>query len=190
MFLFDVETLGTESKSVILSMAAIYFNPEEKPNFQQLLDSAFFVKFNSKEQIQVYNRTVSQSTLDWWAAQPTETKDVSFKPKADDLSAVDGIQKFHDWIKSFSDYDKSTVWARGNLDQLVLHSLENDVKVETLFPFWQWRDVRTAVDILTGSSRGYCAVNYPGFDVRTVVKHNPIHDCAYDAMMLMYGESQ
>ena len=30
MFMFDIETLGIESNSVILSMACIYFNPAEK----------------------------------------------------------------------------------------------------------------------------------------------------------------
>ena len=44
MFIFDVETLGKESNSVMLSMAAIYFNPDQKPSYQQLRDEAFFVK--------------------------------------------------------------------------------------------------------------------------------------------------
>jgi hypothetical protein len=43
MWMFDVETLGIESNSVILSMALIYFNPEEKPTYDQLLNNAFFV---------------------------------------------------------------------------------------------------------------------------------------------------
>lgn len=31
MFMFDVETLGKESNSVILSMACIHFDPDGKP---------------------------------------------------------------------------------------------------------------------------------------------------------------
>lgn len=189
MFIYDVETLGVESNSVILSMACIYFNPELKPNFQQMVNSAFFVKFDAKEQVEKYNRKVSQSTLDWWNGQPPEAKNLSFKPRDSDLSLYEGIQRFHGWIKSHKDYKTSTVWARGNLDQIALHSLENDADVETLFPYWMWRDVRTAVDLLSGSNNGYCPVEYPGFDPRTVIKHDPIQDCAYDAMMLMYGVS-
>jgi hypothetical protein len=34
MFVFDVETLGKDSSSVILSMACIYFDPEEKKSYQ------------------------------------------------------------------------------------------------------------------------------------------------------------
>jgi hypothetical protein len=187
MFMFDVETLGTESTSVILSMACIYFNPEDKPSYQQLVDSAFFVKFNAKEQIQNHKRSVSKSTLEWWAKQPKETQATSFKPDPFDVSATEGIDQFHLWVKNFSDYKKSTIWARGNLDQLILHSLENATQRDNIFPFWLWRDVRTAVDLLSGSNNGYCDVEYPGFNSNMVIKHDPIHDCAFDAMQLMYG---
>lgn len=187
--MFDVETLGVSSNSVILSMACIYFNPEEKPSYQNLIDSAFFVKFCAKDQITNYNRTVSNSTLRWWNTQPLENKMQSFIPTDHDSTAVDGLNQFREWVIQYTDYKNSTVWARGNLDQIILHSLENDVGQETLLPFWSWRDVRTAVDILSGSNNGYCPVNYPGFDLKDVVKHNPIHDCAYDAMMLMYGST-
>jgi hypothetical protein len=40
MFMFDVETLGVESNSVILSLACIYFNPDDKPTYKELVDSA------------------------------------------------------------------------------------------------------------------------------------------------------
>lgn len=187
MFIFDVETLGTSSSSVILSMACIYFDPNKKPSYQDLLDSAFFVKFDAKEQINRYNRTVSKSTLEWWDKQSEGLKIQSLKPSISDVSAEVGITLFNEWVKRYPDYKKSTVWARGNLDQIVLNSLENDVKIEPILPFWLWRDVRTAVDLLYGSNTGYCEVKYPGFDVRKVIKHNPIEDCAFDAMMLMYG---
>ena len=51
-----------------------------------------------------------------------------------------------------------------------------------------WRDVRTAVDCLYGSSNGYVEVVKDGFDRAAVIKHHPVHDCALDAMMLMYGK--
>ena len=51
MFLFDVETLGVESNSVVLSAAMIHFDPEMRPTYQDLLDNACFVKFNAKEKL-------------------------------------------------------------------------------------------------------------------------------------------
>jgi hypothetical protein len=40
MFIFDVETLGKESNSVILSMAAIYFDPDKGPSYKEMYDDA------------------------------------------------------------------------------------------------------------------------------------------------------
>lgn len=186
MYIFDVETLGIESTSVILSMACIYFNPEEKPTYQQLVDSAFFVKLNAKDQIDRLNRSVSKSTLEWWKTQPASVKDLSLTPNSlQDVTAEFGIAQLRVWATQFADYKSSTVWARGNLDQMVLGSLEEKLKLDPVFHFGRWRDVRTAVDLLSGSSNGYCKI--PDFDSTQVIKHNPIHDCAYDAMMLMYG---
>ena len=45
MFIFDVETLGVESNAVILSAALIHFDPEQKPNYQKLLDQYPFLSY-------------------------------------------------------------------------------------------------------------------------------------------------
>lgn len=52
----------------------------------------------------------------------------------------------------------------------------------------QWRDIRTAVDIMYGSTNGYCSVEHPDFARHNVIKHHPVHDCALDVMMLLYGK--
>ena len=69
MFCFDVETLGVESTSVILSYAIVYFDPDTRPSYQQLLDKTLFVKLDAKDQIKNYKRTVSKDTIDWWSKQ-------------------------------------------------------------------------------------------------------------------------
>jgi len=188
MYIFDIETMGIESNSAILSLACIYFNPEEKPTYEQLVDSAFFVKLDAKDQIQRLNRVVSRSTLEWWKKQPVEVQNFSLLPSEEDLKAEDALVKFALWVNQFPDYKSSTIWARGNLDQMCLGSLETELDRKPILHFSRWRDVRTAVDLLTGSNNGYCSI--PNFDESKVIKHNPIHDCAYDAMMLMYGSHQ
>lgn len=189
MFMYDVETLGIESNSVILSMACIYFNPEDKPTFKQLVENAFFVKLNSKYQTEHLGRTVTKSTLEWWAKQPEMLKKQSLIPSANrDAMPNEAIDAMAEWSKQFPNNEKCVVWARGNLDQMCLGSMEDKLGREALFHFGRWRDVRTAVDVLTGSTNGYCDVDHPEFNRDDVIKHNPIHDCAYDAMMLMYGK--
>jgi hypothetical protein len=186
MFMFDIETLGIESNSVILSFACVYFDPEKNPTFQDMVDNAFFVKLDSKDQIERLKRTVTKSTLDWWSTQAQENKVQSLNPSDADVKAEDAIEMFREWTTQFPNHTKSIVWARGNLDQMAIGSLENACNIPTVFHFGRWRDVRTAVDLLTGSTNGYSKV--PDFDETKVIKHNPIHDCAYDAMMLMYAK--
>lgn len=187
MYMFDIETLGVESTSVILSIACIHFDPTTKPSYEELVKSAFFVKMDVKDQAENYKRTVSKDTLDWWLTQHPAIRDFSFTPSDYDVPAAEALDKFQAWAKSFEDYNTATVWARGNMDQSVLSSLETKMGRESIFPYHRWRDVRTAVDIYTGSTNGYCKVNYAGFESYQVVKHNPIHDCAFDIMMLLYG---
>ena len=65
MFVFDVETLGVESNAVVLSAALVHFDPEQRPDYQTMLDGACFVKFKAKDQIERLKRTVDIGTLEW-----------------------------------------------------------------------------------------------------------------------------
>ncbi len=189
MFMFDVETLGVESNSVILSLACIHFRSDEKPTFRELVDSAFFVKFNVRDQVENYERKVDKGTLEWWGKQCEIVRKKSFLPLKTDENLKNGIESFHSWIQSKND-NKSWVWARGSLDDTLLHSIERQLKVETMLPYHRWRDVRTAVDLLYDSTNGYCKVDHIDFLYeRDIIKHDPVIDCALDVMMLLYGKS-
>jgi hypothetical protein len=187
MFMFDVETLGVESTAVVLSAALIHFDPEKRPTYQDLLDNACFVKFNTKEQVDV-GRTVSKSTLEWWKEQHDYVKQVSMKPSREDMTVENGLQKFYDYMSKFPNAKKQTMWARGSLDQMVIDSLAVKFGLEEITGYNVWRDVRTAIDVLYGTENGYAEVDHPLFKRHEVIKHHPVHDCALDAMMLMYGK--
>jgi hypothetical protein len=192
MFIFDVETLGKESNSVILSMAAIYFEPDKEPSHTQLRDSAFFVKFDVQDQIKRLNRKVGKTTIEWWSKQCENARNKSFKPRADDIQFEIGYEAMRQWANTKND-SKCWVWARGNLDQLVLDSMEEQLELKPIWPFSRWRDIRTAVDFLYGTTNGYVEVDTPAwveaFDSKLhITKHNPVDDCVFDAMQLMYGK--
>jgi hypothetical protein len=194
MFMFDVETLGKESNSVILSMAAIHFDPANPKPYKEYKDSAFFVKFEVEDQIKRLDRKVGKSTMQWWAKQCDNVKAVSFKPNKFDVKFEDGYEQMRKWANTFNE-PKSWVWARGNLDQLILDSFEEQLGIEPIWPFARWRDVRTAIDIMYETDKGYINVVTPpwvdAFDPKLhVTKHNPIDDCAFDIMQLLYGEKK
>jgi len=188
VFVFDVETLGKESSAVILSMACVYFDARQKPSPEELRKTAFFAKFNVNDQVERLGRTMTKSSLSWWSKQCDIVKVKSFKPSANDIIIDHGIELMRGWSEQFPIHDKCWIWARGNLDQLVLDSIEEKLEIEPVFFFSRWRDVRTAVDLMTGSITGYCDIDYDGFNpAHHIIKHDPVDDCVYDAMMLMYG---
>ena len=188
MFLFDVETLSKSSESVILSMACTHFIPEEKPSPDQLRANTFFAKFNVEDQVKRLHRKIGKSTIEWWAKQCDNVKIKSLNPNPaiDEIFEV-GYERMREWVATKNDND--WVWARGNLDQLVMDSIEEQLELKPIFPYARWRDVRTGIDFLYGTTNGYCKVEYEGFDAYNhITKHDPADDCILDAMMLMYGK--
>jgi hypothetical protein len=187
MFAFDIETMGVESTSVVLSFACTQFNPDDKPSPQTLRENTFFAKLNVMDQIKRLNRTIDRDTINWWSKQCADAKNKSFKPSPSDLLVEDALDQFMVWRKQYP-MKKEWVWARGNLDQCVFNSLEKACDREVIFPHYIWRDMRTAVDFLYNTTNGYTNVVYDGFDVDLhITKHDPIDDCILDVMMLLYG---
>ena len=103
MFMFDVETLGVASDSVVLSMACIQFDPTTNPTYKELKESAFFVKFDAKDQVNRLNRKIDKSTVEWWGKQCQNVKIKSLIPSESDVTVEDGIVQFRSWVESKSD---------------------------------------------------------------------------------------
>ena len=186
MFLIDIETLDVESTTIILSAAMLHFDTENKYTFEEYLDKACFVKFDVKEQ-KALGRTVSTDTVEWWKKQSKEVQQISLLPSENDVSAEMGIKKLQQYIRDNSKEKEELVWIRGTIDQMAMDSLCKSVKMDRLFPYWAYRDVRTFIDFTKESAKkGYCKI--PEFDFSKVKKHNPIHDIALDALMILEGE--
>jgi len=205
-FMFDVETLGVESSAVVLSMACIAFDFDEYSKYgndpyeyyQVLLERALFVKFQVKEQFRS-GRTSDKGTMEFWADQDPEARKKSFNPDATrDVEAALGLKKLFWYTATEMGVDSEssivtipqgyTFWQRGGLDQIMLDSLCITSGVNKFINFWDWMDVRTMLAITKDTVvRGYATV--PGFDFRNkVVKHDPVHDCAYDILMMVAGK--
>lgn len=190
MFMFDIESLGIESTTIILSAAITYFDfneaelPSGKERYNTLVGRSHFVKFNAKEQGDKYKRSVTQSTLDWWMKQSLIARDLAIKPSKADMNAAEGIESIRAYINA-NGGNNQIFWARGSLDQMAIDSLCRVVGCEPLAMYNVWRDVRTAVDLIADTNNGYCAIKDFNPDIH-VMKHDPRNDCALDIMMLLH----
>lgn len=187
MFVFDLETLDTESTAVVLSIGITHVTAETT-DYQKMLDNSIFLKLGMKEQIKA-GRTVDRDTCNWWDRQAQIVKDASLFPLPDDLSVADAIQSMAVWLKNQGHNPMESIFARGGMDAMAIDSLCKNFDIKCPVRYNKFYDVRTAIDFTYNLAvDGYVDVDHPTFNLGMVVKHHPVHDCAYDGMMLMYGK--
>ncbi|CAB4127286.1 exonuclease [uncultured Caudovirales phage] len=190
-FMFDIETLSVESTAVILSYAIVHFDPNDKPTYQQLLDNTLFIKIDAKSQVTDLKRTVSKEVMEWWDKQPAHAKKVSLIPDPIiDVSPLSAYNILQAYVNKYPNINNQTFWARGSMDQVCIESFCKSLDKEPVSSYNNWRDVRTAVDLLYGSTNGYCDIDHPEFSRDMVIKHTPYHDVCLDVMMLIYGKEK
>lgn len=193
IFFLDIETLGIESTSVILSIGMLHVIDNTPTTYEQLLANSIFLKLSATDQIKNYARTIDRGTIDWWAKQGDLPRKISFDRNAfEDIPVLEAIETLCRWIDS-KKKGAEICWIRGTLDQVCLDSLFRAAGKENLFNYNIYRDVRTALQILYPDmeQNGYVSIDTKkciGFDKSKVLKHSPDHDCAYDAAMLLFGE--
>ena len=193
MFFLDIETLGVESTAAILSIAIIYVPDAEPRPAVELMSDYIFVKFDVKDQISRFKRTVDMGTISWWKKQSDLARNKSYERNPElDLSSEEALDRIDAWVKKHKDYSNELVWIRGTLDQMAVDSLYAALKRKPPFNYNVYRDMRTAVDLLYPDSKGgYHEVDSSlcvGFDALQWIPHDPLHDVARDAAMLLYGK--
>jgi 3' exoribonuclease, RNase T-like len=187
MLAFDIESLGHNENSVVLSMAFTYFETDKKYTIDELRDNTSFVKFDIKEQ-KINGRTIDPDTVAWWKKQCEIVQKKSLFPSKDDVSVLEGLGVARKFISEKTNNKEDYIFVRGNLDNFLIDSLCNDYGVPVLFNFWQVLDFRTAIIMTkeTSNKNGYCP--FPGSDDPSLLKHCPVNDNIIEIMQLLYGK--
>jgi hypothetical protein len=185
--IYDYETLSDDMiNGVVVNLAAILFEEKrfiENPyEYDELIDSAYFVKFDVMEQVEKYGRTIRKKTLDWWAEQSLEAR-LMLKPSADDVS-IDTIADF--FCNTLQSQLCSKVYTRGNtFDPILTETLHRNIGKNDSTKWWLIRDVRS---LFEGMTYGHKIKNnfIPAGLEDKFIAHNPIHDIAMDVMRFQY----
>jgi len=86
------------------------------------------------------------------------------------------------------DFKNDFIWVRGAaFDPPIIQSLFYDFNFKNPMNFWKVRDIRTLIDISTGSRNGLLELKYTP---EWIVKHNALHDCILDYLRIkqLYSE--
>lgn len=127
--MLDIETLGTKSTSVILSIGAIAFGEQE-------IGHGFHRRINIDSCLEA-GLTVDGKTIQWWMGQSEEARAL-FSHDGDPLAAV-----LLDFKESF-DWQNTLVWCNGmNFDLPILDNAFRAVGMEAPWAYYNGRDFRT-----------------------------------------------
>lgn len=161
--MIDLETLGTDTNSVILSIGAVKFDPDTN----ELGEG--FIQAVSIESNQAAGRTISADTLLWWMKQSDEARVAAFLRKTNSLYVA---------LEALSDFlgNDALVWGNGaDFDISMLADAYKSFEWQTPWKFWNVRCYRTMKNI----------PGVPSMTKRIGTHHNALDDAVSQAEHLM-----
>jgi len=183
--IFDFETLSQSPiDCAIVSCAMLEFDMEivelNGYTYEELLNRVKFIKFDVKDQVDNWGRTIESSTLDWWKQQSKEALQ-AIKPSKQDVS----ILNFFTWFTGNFDKDKiKFVFTRNNtFDPVIVMSLARTFGVPIPYNWWKIRDTKSFISGLVYGSTIKDDFIPPDCENK-YVKHDPRHDIVLDVMRL------
>ena len=172
--MIDMETLGVRPDAVMLSLGAVFFNPnngESGPEFYANVDP---------RSCQKLGMSISVSTIDWWVQQGYETyKMTRHDPKPVPVDMV--LLQFQSWIDSNKKCPE--LWSNGDsFDNSILEAACYLCELPFPTTFRNRRDVRTLVALGKHAGLNH---NQPGFKKGMTV-HHALDDAKFQVLYTSY----
>ena len=163
--MIDLETLSLRTKASVLIVAAVRFNPTDRPdggNAIRVKNEDIFYRRITRESCEQLNLDICAATLVWWAEQNIDVLAEAFSNE-DAVSVRQALQE----LAVFVGNDKRTcVWSHGApFDIPILSELYARLEMRVPWQFYNVRDTRTLFDLA---------------DVKKLPqtnKHNALNDC-------------
>lgn len=170
--MLDIETLGTSSNSLVLSIGAVEFS----------LSGATFRQFSINLPVleQIINPAVEvdMDTIKWWKSQSEEAKKALLSKKPS-KTVKEGLLAFAGFIKAF---ENPLLWGNGcTFDNVILRNLFKSFNLEFPTPYYSDMDVRTIVNVCGYEKVNQLAGKFEG------TKHDVIADCLHQVKLVSNG---
>ena len=176
--ILDIETLGTHSDSVVLSVGLVAVDSAEEYTFKQLIEDGLYLKLSASSQIKD-GRKIYKDTLEWWGTQGDGARKV-LDPSPDDIPYTELAPSIAAYFKSKGvDSNSVKMYARGShFDFGILHDLLRRTggltDKDLPWNYWNIHDSKTVQDTLIDAK---IDVQPPEF-----IHHNALHDAAREYM--------
>jgi hypothetical protein len=156
----DLETLGTDSNAVIVSISAVQFDMNTGEVGKQ-----FEIGVDLKEQI-AKGAIIDVDTVMWWLEQSKDAQQQLTSLKREPVNVV--LNAFNHFIHKNK---INNMWGNGaTFDNVIIRNLYKRHDYAFQLPFWVDRCVRTYVDTNDIDTRDFKFVG---------IKHRGIDDCLH-----------
>lgn len=141
--MIDLETLGTSSDCVILTLGAVKFSPltSAEPS------DALYIRFDVDQQVSM-GRIIDEGTITWWGKQDEAVREEALgdEDRTDIETACNQLNKFLVGVDS--------IWAQGPVfDIAILEHLYASLNRPRPWHYWQIRDSRTLFSLVKSDPR-------------------------------------
>lgn len=166
--MIDIETISTRPDSAIISVAGVFWR-----NFEPTPLATYYAPLNVDEQLHKMNRKADWGTIKWWSQQDSKSEafqggksnityyNSSLEKPQEGLSTHTDEERVHfvlmgflEWIHKNCenlkiDIDKDLlIWSKSpSFDLVIISTLLKQEGFRELGKFWNWRDVRTFVNL-------------------------------------------
>jgi len=169
----DIETLGVETNSVVLTIGAVVFDPRSNKTGKE-----FYVKIKLEDYAKYPQFGIDYSTLTWWITQTESAREEAFLGN-DRVSVKIALTRFKQFLPS----GRLFMWSHGKeFDLPILKFAMETVGLECPWKFWDTRDTRTVYDV--------CGVNLKTIPFDKHFAHHALGDCLRQikGVQLAYSE--
>ncbi|MCX8726951.1 3'-5' exonuclease [Gilliamella sp. B2838] len=180
--IIDIETLDTVPTAAILSIGAFSFDRynlnETKTSIDHILRSSelnknesFYNNLNLLPQI-LNGRSISADTIAFW-------KNNDYSPLLNHcLDPKMSLINLSGYLDEKLKFDDVHLYFRGtSFDEAILVNAYKSLDLEVPWKFYNVRDIRTYIDALTNSNKGYIKGFKTDFNF---TKHHALHDVLRD----------
>ncbi|HAH6533976.1 TPA: exonuclease [Escherichia coli] len=163
--MIDLETMGKNSDAPIISIGAIFFDPQTGdmgPEFSKTID------------LETAGGVIDRDTIKWWLKQSREAQSAIM---TDEIPLDDALLQLREFIDENSGEFFVQVWGNGaNFDNTILRRSYERQGIPCPWRYYNDRDVRTIVELGKAID----------FDARTAIpfegeRHNALDDARYQA---------
>lgn len=141
--MIDTETLSVTPDSVLLTLAAVKFNPHNTVGVTETL----YHKLDVDEQT-ARGREINADTLAWWARQPPEV----YNDAMTEVGRISVKQSLQELTKFLVGVD--SIWCQGPVfDIVILENIFKQYEMHYPWQYWQIRDSRTLFKFLNYDPR-------------------------------------